>query len=424
MRRLTLLILLVIFSCIAANSAPDTLRVLFVGNSYVQVNNLPDIVAQMAANSGDVILKTDASIGGYTLQNHFANANTRNMIAQKGWDFVVLQEQSQLPAFPDAQVATDCYPFARALDSLVHLANPCAKTVFYMTWGRKNGDASNCASFPLICTYNGMDSLLRTRYTIMARNNKAVLSPVGVAWHKMRDLYPATELYQADESHPSEAGSYLAACTFYSVFFKKNPANLTYNFNLSATDASNIRQIVKAQVWDSLSKWYQYRAVPAKPTAGFTQTVTGKVVQFSNSSSNAIRYLWLFGDGKSDTTANLQHNYANNGSYTVRLIAINCDGVRDTLTKTISIGATSVESFGNAERLSIYPNPSHSVLHIELSSAIVRIALYDQSGKLCKQEYPQTKNVSLDVAELIPGTYLLSIFSEDGKQTSRTVSIE
>jgi hypothetical protein len=424
MKRTYCFFLLLLFVSFAAVAAPDTIRVLFVGNSYVQVNNLPDIIEQLAANRGDVLLKTDVSIGGYTFQNHFANMNTRNQIAQKGWDFVVLQEQSQTPAFPDAQVASACYPYARALDSLVHLANPCAKTLFYMTWGRKNGDAGNCPSFPLICTYNGMDSLLRTRYTIMAQNNKSVLSPVGVAWHKMRDLFPATELYQADESHPSEAGSYLAACTFYSILFKKSPAGITYDYNLSASDAGNIRQVVKGQVWDSLSKWYQHRTTPAKPVAGFTQSVSGLSVQFNNSSQSGIRYQWIFGDGKGDTSTSPKHIYAANGSYSVRLIAINCDGVRDTLTRQVTIGTTGAGGDMSPSGLSIFPNPAKGMLHLECTTQPVSITLYNIAGRACRSmAHPQSKVQSLDLNGLPAGAYLLRVLYQDGAEVARMVSV-
>jgi hypothetical protein len=425
MRRFSLLSLLLSFLTISAlTAAPDTLRVLFVGNSYVQVNSLPDIVAQIAANRGDVLIKADASVGGYTLQNHLSNTNTRSLIAQKGWDFVVLQEQSQLPAFPDAQVAQDCYPYARALDSLVHLANPCAKTVFYMTWGRKNGDAGNCPFFPLICTYNGMDSLLRARYSIMAQTNKAILAPVGAAWHKMRDLYPATNLYQTDESHPSEAGSYLAACTFYTIFFKKNPVAITYDYTLGVADAANIRQVVKAQVWDSLSTWYQYRTVPPRPVAGFTQTLSGRTAQFSNSSAQASRYLWTFGDGSSDTATAPQHTYAANGAYTVRLIAMNCDGVRDTLARQITIGAAGVAP-SLAAFLQIYPNPAQDRLNIASAEIPALVTLYDAQGRMCLQiARPQSREIVLELKGLPAGLYFLHVRQADGPLAVRMISVQ
>ncbi|NDD55938.1 hypothetical protein EBZ39_19080, partial [bacterium] len=114
--------------------------------------------------------------GGYTFQQHSIDVNTLNYIQQGGWDYVVLQQQSQMPSFPDNDVIANTYPYARFLDSMINEYNDCAETVFYMTWGRQNGDASNCANWPPVCTYQGMDSLLRLRYTNMANDNNAILS--------------------------------------------------------------------------------------------------------------------------------------------------------------------------------------------------------------------------------------------------------
>ena len=134
-----------------------------------------------------------------------------------------------------------------------------------MTWGRKNGDASNCANFPPICTYNGMDSLLRLRYMTMADDNEAQVSPVGAVWRHIRTNFSTIELYQSDLSHPSLAGSYAAACTFYTVFFQKNPELISFNGGLSDTDAANIRSSVKTVVFDDLATWNITNINPIMP---------------------------------------------------------------------------------------------------------------------------------------------------------------
>lgn len=423
MKKSTLLALcLAVYS--SAMCATDTARVLFIGNSYVQVNNLPDIIARIAADRGDVLIKTDVSVGGSTLQNHRANTTTLAQIAKKGWDYVILQEQSQLPAFPDAQVAQDCYPYARQLDSLVHLANPCAKTVFYMTWGRKNGDAGNCASFPLICTYDGMDSLLRSRYTILAQNNKALLAPVGVAWHKMRDTHPATDLYQPDESHPSEAGSYLAACTFYTIIFRKDPTAIIYGGSLSAADAANIRQVVKTQVWDSLAKWYRFTPAATRPVAAFTHTPAGRTMSFTNTSLRAIRYQWSFGDGAGDTATSPVHTYAGSGVYMIRLIAANCDGTSDTLMRRISAGTTGISPVGASAAPSLHPNPASDMITLVSDRIPSGILITDVYGRACSINYHTTRGSSrINIAGLPAGIYLIRAFYEDGYTSAQSFTI-
>jgi hypothetical protein len=89
----------------------------------------------------------------------------------------------------------------------------------------------------------------------MAEMNKADISPVGAVWRYIRENYPSVKLYQSDESHPTEAGSYAAAVCFYTVLFKKDPGGIKYNYTLSNSDALKIRGAVKKIVFDNLSKW-------------------------------------------------------------------------------------------------------------------------------------------------------------------------
>lgn len=100
-----------------------------------------------------------------------------------------------------------------------------------------------------------MDSLLYLRYMIMSKDNDAWVSPVGKLWHYIRDNHQEIELYSSDESHPSEAGTYAAACAFYTVLFGKDPMTLTYNFNLDEQVAKTIRKSASMVVYDSLAKW-------------------------------------------------------------------------------------------------------------------------------------------------------------------------
>ena len=57
-------------------------------------------------------------------------------------------------------------------------------------------------------------------------------------------------------------------------------------------------------------------------------------VQFINSSTNAISYLWKFGNGDTSTAANPVYTYTNAGIYTDTLIANGGGGCNDTLIRT------------------------------------------------------------------------------------------
>ena len=94
---------------------------LFIGNSYVAVNNLPQTTALVALSIGDTLLVSSYTPGGYTLLQHSNDVNCLNAINSMPWDFVALQEQSQMPSFPQSQVEQAVFPAARKLDSMIHL---------------------------------------------------------------------------------------------------------------------------------------------------------------------------------------------------------------------------------------------------------------------------------------------------------------
>ncbi|MBK8847837.1 MAG: hypothetical protein IPO27_15350 [Bacteroidetes bacterium] len=116
--------------CPTLLNAQQSLRVLFIGNSYTYFNSLPQLVADMAFSTGDTILFDSYAPGGYTFQLHASDTNCIHKIKQGNFDYVILQEQSQRPSFPIAQVAAQTFPYATALDSIIKHHNPCAETMF------------------------------------------------------------------------------------------------------------------------------------------------------------------------------------------------------------------------------------------------------------------------------------------------------
>lgn len=300
-------------------SAQISRKVLFLGNSYTYVNNLPQIIADAALSVSDTLIFDSHTPGGYQMLQHSADATSQAKIAAGGWDYVVLQGQSQEPVTDES----DFYTGVGNLNTLIKQYNPCAVPLLYMTWGRKNGDALNCPIIPIMCTYEGMDTTIKRDYMILADYHRNEISPVSVVWKYLRYNHPTINLYQADESHPSAEGSYAAACCFYAAIFKKNPALITYNFGLNPADAAIIRNAAKINVYDSLALW-DYKELPVSQFSYVIGSGVNQVV-FTNTSLNADNYLWNFGDGTTSALHSPTHSYAANGTYTVSLTTSNCD---------------------------------------------------------------------------------------------------
>jgi len=322
-------------------------RILFIGNSYTYANDLPGTFKGIALSLGDTVYTSSVAPGGFTFNQHSTNTATLDSIRLGNWDYVVLQEQSQIPAFSPAQVQNDCAPYAKRLSDSIRAHNPCAEIVFFMTWGRKNGDASNCANYPPICTYAGMQQGLYNSYLMLSDSNQATCSPVGAVWRVLRNAHPTIELYSPDESHPSVTGTYLAACTFYSSLFRKPVISSQYSpGGVGTSDGYTIRQTVDAVVFDSLETWQMHGYLPK---AQFTHNVVGATVNINNTSLRATQYQWDFGDGTAiNTSVSPSHTYTNSGTYVVELIAIGqtCQeaSIKDTLIIQGASGINNIKS--------------------------------------------------------------------------------
>ncbi len=385
----------------------QTRRALFLGNSYTAANSLPQMVANMANSTGDTLLFDSNTPGGFRFQAHVSNALSLAKIAAGNWHYVVLQEQSQLPSFPEAQVQTEVYPFARALDSLTQWHNPCAETVFYMTWGRKNGDANNCPIWPPVCTYSGMDSLLSLRYQTMANQNQAIVSPVGAVWKYLRTHAPQIELYEADESHPSVAGTYAAAVGFYTCFFRQNPELIAFNATLPPNTAQTIRQAAKTVVYDSLINW---NVGLYDPMADFTITpLSNYQFQFNNQSTQASQYEWDFGDGQSSVDPQPIHTYSIAGTYNVTLKATHCHQNSSKM-QTLSTGQMGV-NLQPMKQAWVYPNPAHQMLVVSPAPHQIgqKYSLYNAQGQIVKQGVIQNPQMEIPLQTLPFGLYTLYI---------------
>lgn len=368
---------LLALSIAVANGFPQQTRILFLGNSYTYVNDLPGTLSQLALSMGDSIYYDSNTPGGTNFNYHAGNALSLSKIAQPGWDYVVLQDQSQQPSFPPAQVEMNTYPYAARLDSFIHASNPCAITMFYMTWGRKFGDASNCAFYPPLCTFEGMNDRLRFSYLEMTTDNFARVAPVGVAWRHAREADSTINLWSADNSHPSVAGTYLTACVFYASIFKQSPVGSSYTAGLSAPDALFLQNIASQTVLDSMDTWM----LDQNPiNASFVDTINLSSIEVYSTSYNASQFWWNFGDGIGfSSLENSNYFYTAPGNYTVQLIAANAcyaDTAAANVTIT-SVGLNHLES----NKLKVFPNPSKSYIYFTEDLNQKHFELLDVKGR-------------------------------------------
>jgi hypothetical protein len=248
----------VLILCVASllnSSAQEVKNVLFIGNSYTHVNDLPKLVKDLSYSMGEEIYCESITPGGARFLTHSQNSSVISKLQEGRWDFVVLQGQSQEVAFPDFQFYDEVYPYARELDSLAKAFNPNAKVLFYMTWGYRYGDQVNCQYYPPFCTFESMSWRLRNNYSLMANDFSSWVSPVGAAWSYSIENNPDIVLHSSDNSHPSIQGSYLAACCFYIMMSGNNVQTQYLPSGVSTEEGEFLQTVANRVAFDSIDYW-------------------------------------------------------------------------------------------------------------------------------------------------------------------------
>lgn len=232
---------------------------LFVGNSYTFYNDLPGMLTKLSSANKKTLKTDDVTKGGWTLgadpKSHASDVDTAAKINAHPWSVVVLQEQSQIPTIASLKSAT-MVPGAMKLAQKVKAQSACTKTWLFLTWGRKNG-GKQCAGSQCSAPFKDFDEMqdaLTAAYLDAASQIGGAVVPVGEAWRAALKA-GGPNLFDADGSHPSEAGSYLAALTFYAALYKASPAVASPPNGMKSDDAELLQKVAAATVLDDLKKW-------------------------------------------------------------------------------------------------------------------------------------------------------------------------
>ncbi len=181
----------------------QSLNMLFIGNSFTQRNNVPGLLAELAAGRGLSVKHELISMGGASLRSHWNAGRAANAIEWGSHDYVVLQEQSTLPVKNAKRMAEN----VRLFDALIKRSR--SKTVLYMTWARQHTPDAQRA--------------IANAYNAIGDELGAIVVPVGLVWQSFLAKFDKPVLHDRDGSHPTLAGSYLAACVFLATLLKENP---------------------------------------------------------------------------------------------------------------------------------------------------------------------------------------------------------
>ncbi len=281
--------MILIFLMIASNHSPSTLDspigdasspsktsaldVLMLGNSYTSQNDLASKLDSILSDGGENAEVSALTGGGLKLYEHEGRAkesgNQWNVSLNEPNDFVILQDQSQVPSFP-----TNSEYWQDSRDAAIYLNQRAlgsgGNTILFMTWGYKDGDSNNQWRNP---DYPTMQLHLQQGYEMYLENittqlEPAFIAPVGLAYKHLYDATantgvdpsigstPFSTLYSSDGSHPSIDGTYLSACVFHAVITGESPVGRTYPGQISPPRALELQETAAATVFNETADYF------------------------------------------------------------------------------------------------------------------------------------------------------------------------
>jgi hypothetical protein len=202
-------------SCIGQDKK-DTLNILFVGNSYIYFENLPQIISIISEGTKVKLVTKKSTIGAAKLSQHWKSERglkTKEMIRNGNFDIVVLQEQSMGTIVEPDSVLKYTKLFCD------YIKKYGAKPYLYLTWAREK-----------VPQYQEIISKIQLQ---AATENDVKIVPVGKAWALAKQLRPDIELYILDGSHPTYIGTFLTACVFVSTILGELPAKLMSEYSIN-----------------------------------------------------------------------------------------------------------------------------------------------------------------------------------------------
>lgn len=233
----------------------ETLKVLFIGNSFTGASYLPTVLQEIAiANGKKISIKAEIQ-NGTSLYQHWDTGTAQQKISAEKWDYVILQDSSA-SAFEHPEKTIK---YGVLFTELVEKQG--AKPLLFNTWSYKGIPswienkqyAEIREEFKKFVPH--MYQKTNALYQQIANKSNSDIVPVGQVWKAMNEINSSLNLHAKDQSHPSPTGTYLTAVVFYKALFNEAPKTLPTKLktqrnqqNMTDMITININQVLSQQI--------------------------------------------------------------------------------------------------------------------------------------------------------------------------------
>lgn len=223
----------------------DTLKVLCLGNSFTYYFGCPAILKEIAWKEGHYLDIASSLKGSWSMGLHLSMETTDDLVAEGGYDYVFLQDQSQAPARvgKDRKKYDDLVRNIAAMAAKVRTTSPDCKAVVENTWAYKNREFGGFGSLEAFDKYGRKGSRIMAKAV-----GNAEVSPIAEAFAIVRKERPDINLYHTDNHHQSLYGSYLKSCVNYLVIFGEPFGDSPSDYLVEPEIAAYLRSVAEKTV--------------------------------------------------------------------------------------------------------------------------------------------------------------------------------
>ncbi len=297
-----------VISLFASGSASaDTipaLKILFIGNSYTHMHDMPKMFGKIAKKAGMNVLVEKSAKSGASFHEHSERSDMFEAINKRKWDYIILQGYSRELSFQPEYIDTATIPFLSKITQAIYDNNACTNVLFYMTWGYEDGYNER----EEVNSYAKMADSIERGYSYLGEVFNVPVVPVGMVWKEVKNT-TSIDLYADDRAHPSNSGSYLIANTFFESIF-----GIQASENLSIVNEKDA-QVIKNTVTNVLDKKRAEYKLDRQLIVIDTQIVelpNDEIhyrIEYSASYLNATSVLWDFGDSNTSESWSGSHTF-------------------------------------------------------------------------------------------------------------------
>ncbi len=288
------------------------LNILFLGNSLMYYNDMPQLFANIAKAAGKKVnvksvTKGSATISDFADERTEVGAKAIPLLKNNRWDLVIIEPSRRISPYENTVKEAELSS-AKKIQELAKAAG--GDVLLYSVWGNNNGNvveykAVTPINMPEVATHL-MGRKPHTKFMhevnleFAAALGNVKVAPAGYAFENCIAKYPEFNLYHSDERHPSPIGSYLAAAVIYATVFGEKVEMIPYT--ISSAPAKGVLEgiandtvlsgLVPDLTEDEVNKPFNLLIVGSNLMDNYScATVFGKIVKEADGRTVVSRYV-------------------------------------------------------------------------------------------------------------------------------------